>query len=286
MNETSTIAELTGEACLEKLPVRPVATMPEASIVQSGDNLEVVASTPTQLGECQHSLIDWMKKKIESVKEEIRVSEAESLELKQAYEYAVKQKWKKDVLLKHHQTADKRTAHHFERLDYYHKLLTALESGYYIVPPLDMELFAIRTDRNKPSPMSKILHWKNQGNFEQDAKTLPEGEGEYQNPHPKIEQHPWKQIDNADKTTSYPFKATEWQEIEFPANMVKPVIMEATTRAMVIKVFDELGVLPQDRKRNPDPVILGRIYAPETAGYYGKKCITFMIAWHLNTKDL
>lgn len=270
-----------------------IATIPEkdASIQPVGDNLEVIASTPTGMAECQVSLIDWMKNKIAYVKTEISTAQAEALELKTSYEYAVKQKWKKDTLLKHYELAEKRVKFQFARLDYYHKLLTALENGYYIVPPLGMELFAIRTDKTNPLKKWQILQYSRQGNFEQQSQILPEGVGEYRNPQPEVtRRYEYESKDEKTGITRKPFEATAWNDIEFPLNMVKPRIMEATSRAMALKVFDEMGVLPQDYKRNPDPVILGRIYQPKptyaTASWNRPKCITFMIAWHLNTKDL
>lgn len=262
-------------------------TVPESATIQTtGNDLEVTASTPTQMAECQHSVIAWMKNKIEAVKLEIKTAQDESTELRTSYEYAVKQKWKKDTLKKHWDLAEKRVAFQFKRLDYYHKLLTALENGYYIVPPMAMELFAIRTDRKKPS---QIIHWayhSNQHNYEESAKSLPVGEGDNKNPHPSVNRV-WSkgEIKDKDQQPYYPYRASEWSEIDFPFNMAKPHIMEATSRAMALKVFDEMGVLPQDYKRNPDPVIMGRIYAPKK-NPYDNKCITFMIAWHLNTKDL
>lgn len=262
-----------------------VAVMPKAEIVPVGNELEVTAATPTQLAECQHSLIDWMRNKIGSVALEVSAAEAEAVELKAAFDYAAKQKWKKDTLAKHHALAVKRVEMKKKRLEYYDKLLAALEAGYYIVPPLKMELFAIRTDRSKPRPMVKILHYAQQGNFQQEPENLPAGQGEYQNPHPKVE-HDWQRLNQDDKSVKYVWKAKDWEDIDFPFNMAKPRIMEATTRAMALKVFDELGVLPQDYRRNPDPVIIGRIYDPRPAYYGNRKAITFMLAWHLNTKDL
>lgn len=272
-----------------------VVTVPETTtaVEKVGDNLDLVAATPTGLEQCQVSLIDWMKNKIEFVKTEIATAQQEETELQNAYEYAKKQKWRNDVLHKQWQSSIKRKEHQMRRLDYYHKLLTALENGYFIVPPMGMEIFAIRTDKGKPLRKWRCLTSMNLGNFEQDAQVLPEGKGDYQNPQPEVEvDYAHEFTDPQTKVTKRAYYAESWKEIDFPHNMVKPRIMEATTRAMAIKVFDELGVLPQDYRRNPDPVIIGKIYEPlptqtENSRNWRKgKAITFMIAWHLNTKDL
>jgi hypothetical protein len=272
-----------------------VTTVPETTSIQKvGKNLEVVASTPTGLGQCQVRLMEWMRNKITFVKTEITTAQLEETEMLQALEHAKKQKWQHSALLKAWEGAKKRTAFQLRRLDYYLKLLTALESGYFIVPPMDMEIFAIRTDKKNPMRCYFYGQSSHGSNFEQSCEVLPAGEGEYKDPQPHVEtDYREKHACTDDKTqvTKRPHWADKWQEIEFPLNMIKPQIMEATTRAMAIKVFDELGVLPQDHRRNPDPVIIGRIYEPTLKSVPRwkrsyQKCITFMVAWHLNTKDL
>lgn len=67
--------------------------------------------------------------------------------------------------------------------------------------------------------------------------------------------------------------------------MAKPQIMEATGQAMAAKIFDELGILP-DPKPKKDPMIIGTIIDPR--GVYGRerRRVSFIIAWHLNVRDL
>jgi len=64
--------------------------------------------------------------------------------------------------------------------------------------------------------------------------------------------------------------------------MCKPQIMEATSRAMALKIFDRFGVFPPTQ--DDDPVILGQIV--HKAGQYRTKIVSFLIAWHLNTNVL
>ncbi len=75
----------------------------------------------------------------------------------------------------------------------------------------------------------------------------------------------------------------EWKELEFPLQMAKLNIMEATNRAMALKCFDDFGIMPGKKKE--DPIIVARLRDPRSTKYW-EKWITFMVAWHLNTRDL
>jgi hypothetical protein len=220
------------------------------------------------------------------VQGEVESAKAESKELSEAYDQALARKWKTSTISKHHSLAIKRVTQAEARVGYYTKIMEALRAGYYIVPPMDMELFAIRTDQKNPRKFWRYLISSHQGNFQQSCKVLPIGKGDYKNPHPKVENDYRKETKNAEGLVVRPYWADRWDDIEFPINMIKPQIMEATGKAMAAKIFDELGVLPQDYRRNPDPVILGRIYEPKQYAYQETKVLTFLIAWHLNTKDL
>lgn len=264
-----------------------VVVSPPADIVKTGDTIEVTASTPTQMAECQHSVIAWMEAKLARTKLDTQAAQSEADELGEAFKSAQAKKWKTSIINKHWRLAQKRVEMSLKREEYYQKLLTALRAGYYIVPPMDMTVFAIRTDRKKPQHRYSYLTWDGGRNFEQDCRVLPEGEGKYQNPNPNVRVDYSKDVkDEKTGLIKRPHWADAWEAIEFPITMLKPRIMEATSRAMALKVFDELGVLPQDMRRNPDPVIMGRIYEPKKTTYHHPKVITFMIAWHLNTKDL
>src|SRR5271170_937267 len=137
MNDKNTTTESVVESSTA------LATMPDSGIEKVGDNLDLTAATPTQLAECQVSMIDWVKAKIERVTMEVAEAEGEAKELHDSYDYAEKQKWKKDTLHSHWKKAEKRVGFHKERVEYYQKILSALEAGFYIVPPMDIKLFAI-----------------------------------------------------------------------------------------------------------------------------------------------
>jgi len=65
--------------------------------------------------------------------------------------------------------------------------------------------------------------------------------------------------------------------------MAKPRIMEATSRAMALKIFDDFGILPAQRKG--DPMIIARIIDPRSRSYSDKH-VSFLITWHLDTRTL
>jgi hypothetical protein len=237
--------------------------------------LEVSATTPLEMSQAQDSLIAWCGRKIEAMKRE-------ATELAENLAIAIKNKWKTDTLRRHSALAVK-------RVTFYEKIKAALEAGYCIVPNFPISLFAIRTDKNKPSAMFTCTeHFRKPGySKEQEAKMLPAGEGEYQNPHPIVQEShvETKKSERGNDMEVWTSEAVDWNEIGFPIQMAKPVIMEATSRAMQLKVFDQLGILlPQSAKA--DPLIVGEILDPRPIGYGTRKRICFIIAWHLNVRDL
>ena len=284
MNDNETSEPSHAVSVIPPTPLEPeLAPQPSPA---AADPIDLTATNPSEMRHAQHELIVWMQNKIILVRGEVDQAKVEAAELVEAYEVAKRRKWNTITIAKHRDLAAKRVTLAEARVDYYSKILAALLAGYYIVPPMDMELFAIRTDKKKPAKHFKMLSWEMQGNFQQASKPMPIGDGDYKNPHPKVVSESWNEIKGTDGRTVKPFYADAWYSIEFPVNMLKPRIMESTGRAMALKIFDELGVLPQDFKRNPDPVILGRIFEPKKHGNHSQKVITFMVAWHLNTKDL
>lgn len=244
----------------------PVSTV---TVEPPDEHPELSAQTPVEMLSCQNALIQWCKNKVVAM-------QAEHAELDGAYRHALKQKWKVSTLKRHAELAAKRVV-------FYQKMQGALEAGYYIVPNFPVTLFAIRTDRKKPATMfsPKMTYVPN---LNQEGKLLPQGEGTYQNPVPLVKKNWAGKSEQGHQLHDY--WAYKWDDLEFPANMAKLHIMDATTRAMQMKIFDELGMMPADRQRHPDPILVGRINDPRPVGYGTKKFVTFMIAWHLDTRTL
>lgn len=238
------------------------------AVIVKGDNLELTAALPREMAQCQEALIGWCQQKIRTIREEIN-------DLTAAVDSAIKHKWAVSALKRQLDKAKK-------RIIYYGKVMTALKAGYCIVPNFPITGFAIRTNRSIPSGNAVESWW---ARFEQHPTVLPEGQGEYKNPLPLVQRDKNTEVDAAGKTKtkniSYPVGWTP--EMEFPISMAKPQIIEATSAALKLHVFDALGICPPERRR--DPMIIGAIYdgsAPRLAD----KRVSFLIAWHLDTQVL
>lgn len=244
-----------------------------AIVPVSGGNLELSASTPDEMVQCHGAMIEWANRKLQLVRNEAK-------ELRAAYLHAKKMKWKNDTLQRHADLADKRVV-------FYEKFKAALEVGYCVVPNFPVTLFAIRTDKTHPKAFYALRKSTWSVSFEQEAKLLPAGKGQYQNPNPIVKESigvttVQEGSQQVQKRESW---ADAWKDMEFPANMARLHVMQAATRAMALKIFDEIGMLPADHKRNPDPVLIGRIIKPASAKYL-RTTVSFMLAWHVATETL
>lgn len=229
------------------------------------NDIELTALVPIEMVNAQQQLITWCDSKLMYLKNE-------SNDLLGAYEHAKKAKWKSGTLYSQYNKS-------LKKISYYEKVKAALLEGYYIVPNFPIQMFAIKT-KSKIVKGHSWSYWD--GNFSQSAQELNIGSGEYKNPVPIIERHSsiWdkEKAMETKKAESFP---VDWDEMEFPITMAKPKIMEATSRAMALKIFDRIGIMPATR--NDDPVIIGQIFRKN--GYI-EKTVSFMIAWHLDTNIL
>jgi len=226
-------------------------------------NIEVTAQNTNEMAQCQSALIDWCKAKILVVRHE-------AMELKEAFDAAVKKKWASGTLKRHSERA-------LRRVDFYERMLVGLEHGYQIVPPFPVTLFAIRTKAKNPDRKKDHYYYST---HEQYAPGLPEGEGDYKNPFPTI---CWESDPSEKDPNRKTYFADAWKDLEFPISMARGRIMEATDRAMALKIFDDFGICPESR--NADPIIVARLRRPSWNSY-DMRHVSFIIAWHLNTATL
>lgn len=249
----------------------PVQPAESPIVLKEGGNIACTALVPEQMTQCQDALTHWCELKIESM-------QAETKELMEAYTHAKERKWKTGTLKKHADLAA-------SRVTFYEKMLGALRNGYVIVPNFPVSVFAIRTDEERPKVMD--YNWVRVGNTmptqEQEAPQLEAGEGEYKNPFPHVFSGWSTHKDSNGVEYSRP-AVGGWQEMNFPVTMAKPEIMRAADRTMALKLFDDLGILPAQtaatRRAKGDPIIVGRLHDPRG------RIVTFMIAWHLDTRVL
>jgi hypothetical protein len=173
---------------------------------------------------------------------------------------------------------------------FYEKIHAALEAGYAIVPNFQMNVFAIRTRDAAPrgAPQSSSQAWP-VPDFTQRAQAVRADEGSYQNPVPVLHRDK-SVVQGADgkQSVEYTFwPDAEFSDIAFPAALAKPVLMQATSEAMAMKLFDEIGVAvdtwDQNRGRaHGDPILLGRLLNPRRA----RPALTFFIGWYFDPSRL
>lgn len=168
-------------------------------------------------------------------------------------------------------------------LDFYEKVLVALEAGYMLFPPIDnIEVVAIRSEDGEHD-FSRTLTWpSSRPDSVQGADVLPAGEGSYVSPTVH-----WQKGEK-ETTTSPDGRKTErqvWYPLaklnapDFPLVMARSQCVEATNRAMVELVFDDIALFPARARK--DPVILGRIYDPIRTRW-----LCFLISWRVDKRDL
>lgn len=241
-----------------------------STVVDDPMDFTVIANSPKEMETAQRSLILWAARKIQAVKVEI-ADAMEQLKLHQENKWNTSG-WKREIAKKEN------------RAEFYRKIKMALEAGYYIVPPFPIDLFAIRTNRFGPRPMASY----HRDNHDQPAAILPAGKGKYVDPKPRRQSYTTTQVNQkGERTEVTKYYATEFEDVDFPFKLARAEIRSATERAMELKVFDQMGVLP--RARRPDPIICGQILIPNKLCYghgYSRDAITFFVTWWLDTRTL
>lgn len=164
------------------------------------------------------------------------------------------------------------------RIVFYEKMAAALAAGYYIIPPFDVQVFAIRTNRHQHSSDWGSTKWAQ----EEKAIALPLGVGRYVDPVNTRSVVDTEQRERDGKTTDIAIydNDADWKDVELPIRALKPTIIEATRAALGALIFDALAIAPA--YRNPDPLIVGQIkhYKSYT------KPVTFFVAWWMDEADL
>ncbi len=263
-----------GEQAPPTLPEQASIGASEAVATLPVPDIQVTAENADEMVACQRDLIGWTEAKIAELA-------AQAIELKTAFEHARDHGWKYDTLERHWKLAIKRQ-------DFYERMLTALVHGYQIVPSFPITAFAIRTDKNKPLKMMTTWYSKS---HTQEPSEIPAGEGDYKNPFPVVSQRTTAQA-TATTGEKCQYWAREWKDMEFPLSMSKPRIMEAATRAMALKIFDDIGILPgyapNEGTRAPrgDPLIIARLMVPKQYSAENRRWVSFIIAWHLDTRTI
>lgn len=249
-------------------------------IKRSDDNLVVFAKNRAEMMESQQSLVNWADMKVMDAEENLSEVTANLVQAKE-------NKWKTSSWSRQVTRAKK-------QLVFYQKIQAALLEGYTIVPDFPIDIFAVRTKRKYPlkNYRTSTQSWQDQWDRRQLRTEQPLGlaigEGEYvDSEHDSRVQT----LQLEDGTKKYKFYSKDFNEVDFPIKTVKPVILEETSKALLAKIFDELGCNPgragwspgTSGGRSADPMVIGRVVYKN--GEH-RKTVSFLIAWWLDVKDI
>jgi hypothetical protein len=280
-----TTEEGTAVVVAEPAALAAPAADAEPELPQVAEDLVVVAKTREDMEAAQLQLRGWVAQKIAAL-------EQEGVEAQTNLDMAIKRKWAT--------TAFRRALTIVQgRVGYYKRMEAALQAGYIIMPDMPGMTIAVRTSQRKPRHTTRESRAWNTTLPSATSDGSPPGKGRYISPNIKYDT--WSQNSAPDAqgrvATKHLARARNFDpEFTFPIKFVKPEIFDETSRAMMHKIFDEIGIIgigsPKPGERLPsttvtrvdrDPIVLGRIVR-----YEGVKRFTcaFLITWWLDTKAL
>lgn len=247
----------------------------DVPVVQKPALVHLVARNPQEMAEAQSDLGTFFERKIASLA-------AEAEELDGALSEAAEHGWKTATLEGQHRRA-------LQRKLFYEKCLIATRAGFTVIPDIPIDVFAIRTSRTAPrrnEQRAEASNYTPHARVPDEApQILPPGEGNYQDPRPFVENDRDTYRDDKGKEVFVHRQwATEFDSIEFPVIAAVPYVMNATQKAMSLRVFDQIGISPQGSVRAADPLIIGQILGHRHG--YQRKTVSFLIAWHLDLRTL
>jgi hypothetical protein len=240
-----------------------------------------VAVNATEMANAKTGIKKWLEAKVLSIESEIA-------QLQETLDAAIRHKWKSSGFKSQLQREKQKQL-------YYQKLLAAVHAGFTIVPNMEVNVFAIRVERESPKwcgdyrTSSYSYSSAAPSVPDEDEQRLPVGEGRYESPQQTfIEQRDKKkQMKDGKEVEVYAVEqtCTGWKDIEFPLAIAHPLVMDATAAAMAMKIFDRIGVVPQTRRKGyrGDPIVLGQITRKEG---WQTKTASFLIAWYLDPRTL
>jgi hypothetical protein len=225
----------------------------------------IIATTPAAMAEANRHVLKWIEEKLASAKHELVLANQTFNALQNANLRT--------------QPAQTQIRHANRRVAFYEKVRAAVRAGYYIIPPFDCQVFALRVKEGDPRTERDRSNWANEGRR---LKALPVGEGRYVNPavvRRGVDSVTEEDSEGKSKEVTI-YENVAWEGVEFPLKALKPELIETTFEAMQLKIFDALGIHPLYRA--PDPIIVGQIRHYKSF----HKPITFFVAWWLDERDL
>ena len=239
------------------------------------NDLVVMAKNAADMKVAQENLSAWVGAKVEEAKLELD-------EMNDNLAIARRSKWKTSGL----QTAASRALKTFS---FYEKIKAAVDAGYVIVPDFPIDIFAVRTEREYPVRNYVARDWDI--NRTQNSESPPIGAGDYISDQPEVKRSPSSVYEGGKLVTKTGFWSDGYKDVDFPVKTVRPIILEETSKALQLKIFDEVGIIGAGKRRQvvrgqiagADPMVIGRVIFKH--GYKTKR-VSFLIAWWLNPSDL
>jgi len=223
----------------------------------------LVALSPHDVPVAQQQLSTWCRSKIAALGSELR-------DHRQNLRHARVSKWKTSPW----SSLVNKTK---RRMIYYAKIKAAVDAGYLVVPNFDIDVFAVKTMRL--SPPNTDDHTLAQPDLS------PPGRGRYVDDvvfsYQREDELTHRDGTKHKRVVDVPTGYDETPDI--PLRGVKPIILDATQRAMALRIFDQIGVVKQRRQ---DPIIVGQVIDPDVNHKFWKKTICFFIAWWLDPSTL
>ena len=226
------------------------------------DDVTLVALTPAEMGPAQAELAAWCTRKIAAL-------QAELVDLDTNLAIVAEAGVKCGAFV-----AAARRAR--QRVTYYEKIQAAVQAGYLIVPNMPVDVFAVRVKRSRQP--EKVKDWVN---FPATPELLPAGEGRYvdETTTHTVEEYEGKDWEGK-PTTKQRYHSADYDAIDFPVTLVKPVVLGAVQRALGEKLFDQLGIV--QNTAGQDPIVVGQLLDPRG----NRRRCTFFLAWWLDTRSL
>lgn len=258
---------------------------PDATLTTVRDvteELSLVAMNIDQMRVAQTQMSGWFRSKMEILRTDLKEAESNKA-------IALQNKWRSSPFT---QQINRLT----DRIAFYEKCALASEAGYCLIPNLPCDLFAVRVNKRKPD-------WKWRGDLREAATVRSDspaaGDGRYIDEKMPVDSWDQSSGGNGGLDTQRLFRPLEFVgEIDFPMSICKPEIMNETSRAMALKVFDEFAVVDDAvqesgvnrvsggiKVRSGDPLVIGIIRDPRRTKINDRR-LTFLIGWNIDTRTL
>jgi hypothetical protein len=258
-------------------------TEPSTTPTAHNEDIVVLARSPQEMEVAQRGLIEWADRRLARL--QLAVTEA-----KQNLEIAVKRKWKQTPWIVQVKKAETHVV-------FYEKVRAALLEGYCIMPDLPIQLIAVRTNKKRPPRKAVATQYSHPENklAKVEAPGLPTSEGRYVDRDVYFTRwHETNKDRNGNDVITNWASATDFDEaIDFPMRLVKPQVLDDTGRALALKIFDEIGILPGTATGSrasamaiSDPVVVGRIIRKIAGPYKRRQVLTFLISWWIDTSQI